>query len=110
MNLWNMTIACALRWGVASVENILYWTWLILYGKTFQVQGVHRWTTLIRARNCEEGQHVALINLFVKLWNNLVLVCNNCKRVVIKLLRTVLNVNSHIFNLNMDKGILVNGT
>ena len=25
VNLWNMTIVCALRWGVASVENILYW-------------------------------------------------------------------------------------
>ena len=40
--LWNMTIACALRWGVASLGNILYWAWLTLCGKTFQVQGVHR--------------------------------------------------------------------
>ena len=54
--------------------------------------------------NCEEGQHVALINLFVKFWNNLVPVCNNGKRVVIKLLQTVLNVISHIFNLNMVNG------
>ena len=46
---------------------------------------------------------MALINLFVILWNNLVLVCNNGKRVVIKLLWTVLNVISHIFNLNMDE-------
>ena len=53
---------------------------------------------------------MALINLFVKLWNNLVLVCKNFKRVMIKLLRTILNVISHIFNLNMDKWILVNGT
>ena len=53
---------------------------------------------------------MALINLFVKLWNNLVLVCNNGKRVVIELLRTVLNVISHIFNLNMDKWIPVKGT
>ena len=52
---------------------------------------------------------MSLINLFVKLWNNLVLVCNNGKRVVIELLRTVLNVISHIFNINMDKWILVNG-
>ena len=110
MNVWNMTIACALRWRVASIGNILYWAWLTLYGKTFQVQGVHRWMTLIRGRNCEEGQHVALINLFVKLWNNLVLVSKNGKRVVIELLRTILNVISHIFNLNMDKWILVNGT
>ena len=47
VNLWNMNIACALKWGVASVGNILYWAWLTLYGKTFQVQGVHRWTMLI---------------------------------------------------------------
>ena len=110
MNVWNMAITCALRSRVASVENIIYWAWLTLYGKTFQVQGVHRWTTLIRGCNCEEGQHVALINLFVKLWNNLVLVCNNGKRVVIELLHTVLNVISHIFNLNMDKWIPMNGS
>ena len=45
---------------------------------------------------------MALINLFVKLWNNLVPVCNNGKRVMIELLQTILNLNSHIFNLNMD--------
>ena len=53
---------------------------------------------------------MTLINLFVKFWNNLVPVCNNGKRVVIELLRTVLNVISHIFNINMDEGIPVNGT
>ena len=105
-----MTIACALRWGVASVGNIFYWAWLTLYRKTFQVQCIHLWTMLTRGRNCEEDQHVALINLFVKRWNNLVPVCNNCKRVVIELLRSVLNVILHIFNLNMDKWISVNGT
>ena len=110
VNVWNMTIACALRWGVAYEGNILYWAWLTLYGKTFQVEGVHRWTTLIRGHGCEEGQHVALINLFVKLWNNLVSVCNNGKRVVIEFLRTILNLISHIFNLNMDEWISVNGT
>ena len=46
---------------------------------------------------------MALINLVVKPWNNLVPICNNGKRVVIELLRTVLNEISHIFNLNMDK-------
>ena len=51
-----------------------------------------------------------LINLFVKLWNNLVLVCNNGKRVVIELLQTILNVISHIFNLNMDEWIPVKDT
>ena len=92
MNVWNMTIACALRWGVALIESILYWAWLTLYGKTFQMNGIHQWMALIRGHNCEEGRRVALINFFVKLWNNLILVCNNGKRVVIELLRTVLNV------------------
>ena len=64
---------------------------------------------LIGGRNCEKS-HVALINLFIKIWNNLVLVCNNGKRVVIELLWTVLNVISHILNLNMDKWIPINGT
>ena len=54
--------------------------------------GYTQWTALIRGHNCEEDQHVTLINLFVKLWNNLVPICNNGKRVVIKLLRTVSNV------------------
>ena len=53
---------------------------------------------------------MALIILFVKLWNNLVHVCNNGKRVMIELLRIVLNVIPHIFNLNMDKWIPINGT
>ena len=53
---------------------------------------------------------MVLINLFVKLWNNIVLVCNNGKRVVIELLRTILNVISYIFNLNMGKWILINRT
>ena len=44
---------------------------------------------------------MALINLFVKLWNNLVSVCNNGKRVVIKLLRTILNVISNILHVNL---------
>ena len=66
---------------------------------------MYRWTGLIRGRNCEESRTVALINLFVKPWNNLVLVCNNGKRVVIELLWTILKVISHIFNLNMDKRI-----
>ena len=65
--MWNMTIAYALRWGVALIGNILYWAWLTLYGKTFQVQDVHQWMSLIRGYNCEEGQHVALINPFCKI-------------------------------------------
>ena len=69
-----VNIACALRWGVALIEGILYCAWLTLYGTTFQVQGVHRWTGLSRGHDCEEGRYVALINPFVKsAWNKLVL-------------------------------------
>ena len=39
---------------------------------------------------------MALINLFIKFFNNLVPVCNNGKWVMVELLRTVLNVISHI--------------
>ena len=53
---------------------------------------------------------MALINLFVKLWNDLVPVCNKGKRVVIELLQTILNVLFTYFNLNMDELISVNGT
>ena len=42
---------------------------------------------------------MALIKPFVKLWNNLFLICNNGKRVVIELLRTILNVIFAYFNL-----------
>ena len=35
---------------------------------------------------------MVLINLFVKLWDKLVALCNNGKRVVIELLRIVLNL------------------
>ena len=35
---------------------------------------------------------MALINIFVKLWNNLVPVCKNDKRFMIELLRTISNV------------------
>ena len=93
-----MTIACTLRWGVASVGIILYWAWLTLYEIKFQVRDRYRWTVLIRGLNCKESRIMALINLFVKPWNNLVLVCNNVKSVVIELIRIVLKVISHIFN------------
>ena len=48
---------------------------------------------------------MALINLFVKTLEQSSSVCNNGKIVVIELLRTFLNVISHIFNLNMDEWI-----
>ena len=85
------------------------------------VQGVHRWTTLSRGRDCEEGRHVALINHFCKkcleqtsssmyLCKRIVIklildycqysrVCNNGKRVVFELLQTVLSVIFAYFQL-----------
>ena len=54
--------------------------WLTFYEKTFQVQGIHRWTTLIRGREVEESRAEAGIVLFVKICKELVLayacVCN----------------------------------
>ena len=84
--LWNMTIACALRWGVALVGSLLYWAWLTLYGKHF------------RCRIDTDGQRsfeAVIVNKadmwpcyhFVKYFEkNLILMCNICKSVVIKLL------------------------
>ena len=57
-------IACALRWGVALVRVILTRHCSPRRGTSFQVPGLHRWTTLRRGRDPEEGRHVALINLF----------------------------------------------
>ena len=34
--MWNMTIACELRWGVALVGNILYWHGSPFMGKHFK--------------------------------------------------------------------------
>ena len=70
---------------------------------------MHWWMALIRGRNYEEGQHVALINLFVKILEQSSSVCNNSKRVVIELLWIILNVISHILTY-MDKWIPINWT
>ena len=37
-------------------------------GTPFQVHGVYRETTLRRGRDCEGGRHVALSNIFVKVF------------------------------------------
>ena len=60
-------IVCALRWGVALVGIILTGHCSPRRGILFQVQGLHRWMTLRRGRDCEEGRHVALIIFFVKI-------------------------------------------
>ena len=62
----SVSIGCALRWGVASIEVISTGRWLTLYEKIFLVRNRHRWTNLIRDRNYEESRRVAFNNLFVK--------------------------------------------
>ena len=46
--LLNVSIACALRWGVASVGILLYWAWLTLYRKNISGAGKGRWAALIQ--------------------------------------------------------------
>ena len=64
--LGDMTIACALRWGVASVGVYSIGHCSPHRGTPFQVQGVCRETTLTRGRHCEEIRVVALVLTFVK--------------------------------------------
>ena len=54
-------IACALRWGVALVEDYHYWALLTPRGTPFQVQVRCRRLTHIRDRTYEESRIVALI-------------------------------------------------
>ena len=46
-----VTIACALRWGVALVGDYHYWALLTPSRDTFQVQDSYQWTTLLRGRD-----------------------------------------------------------
>ena len=82
-----MTIACALRWGVASVG-----VYSIRYcsprrGTPFQVQGVFKETVLTQGHHCEESRAVALVLTFVKyIITNCFDICFCLKSIVIKLL------------------------
>ena len=78
--LWNMTIACALRWGVASVGFYSTRRSSPFMGPPFQVQGVHRCTALTRGRSYEESQVVVCIHFCKDVWNKLVLACILCKK------------------------------
>ena len=85
-----MTIACALRWGVASIGVYSTGHFSLRRGTPFQVQGVCRETTLTRGRHYEESQVVALVLTFVKyIRTNCFDICFCVKSVVIKLLRTM---------------------
>ena len=73
------------------------------------MQGIHRWTALVRGREVEESRLVVGIVLLVKLWKELVLACACvCNRVVIKL--TVICFENNInFLLNVAEWIPFNG-
>ena len=85
-----MTIACALRWGVASIGVYFTGHCSPHHGTPFQVQGVCRETALTRGRHCEESRVVALVLTFVKyIRKNCFDICFCVKSIVIKLLRTM---------------------
>ena len=46
----------------------------------------------------QEDRHVALLPFCKIFWNNLVLMCNICKSVVIKLLEIVSNIILYVLN------------
>ena len=85
-----MTIACVLRWKVASVGVYSTRNCSPHRGTPFQVQGVCKEMALTRDCHCEESRVVALVLTFVKY------IRTNCfdiyfcvKSIVIKLLRTM---------------------
>ena len=85
-----MTIACALRWGVASIGVYSIGNYSPRHGTPFQVQGVCRETTLTRGCHCEESRVVAFVFAFVKyIRTNCFDICFYVKSIVIKLLRTM---------------------
>ena len=86
----DMTIACALRWGVASVGVYSIGNCLRRRGTPFQVQGVCRETTLTQGHHCEESRVVVLVLTFVKYIRiNCFYICFCVKSSVIKLLKTM---------------------
>ena len=63
--MWKVNIACALRWGIASVGITLLSMAHLIRGKTFQVRDLRWWTILIQGRKGEESRCVAFIITFV---------------------------------------------
>ena len=55
-------------WGVAIIGEFSTRHCLPRRGTPFQVQGVYGETTLLRDRDCEGGRHVALSNIFLKVF------------------------------------------
>ena len=85
-----MTIASALRWGVAFVGVYSNWHCSPRRETPFQVQGVCREMVLTRGRHYKESRVVALVLTFVKyIRTNYFDICFCVKSIVIKLLRTM---------------------
>ena len=85
-----MTIACALRWGGASVGVYSIGNCSRRHGTPFQVQGVCRETTLTQGYHCEESRVVVLVLTFVKYIRiNCFYICFCVKSSVIKLLKAM---------------------
>ena len=86
----DMIIACALKWGVASVGVYSTGYCSPHCGTPVQVQGVCSETTLTQDRHCEESRVVALVLTFVKYIRTKCFdICFCVKSIVIKLLRTI---------------------
>ena len=73
--IWNikldvlcMSLHVHFRWGVALVGEFSIRHCLPCCGNPFQVHGVYRQTTHLRGRDYEGGRHVALSNIFVKVF------------------------------------------
>ena len=70
----DMTIACALRWGVASVGVYSTGHYSPRRGTPFHVQGVCTETTLTRGRHCEESRVMAFVLTFVNILEQTILI------------------------------------
>ena len=87
----DRTIACAVRWGVASIGVYSIGHFSPRRGTPFQVQGVCKETTLTQDRHCKKSRVMVLVFTFVKYIRiNCFDICFFVKSIVIKLLRTMI--------------------
>ena len=85
-----MTIACALRWGLAYVGVYFTKHCSPCHRTHIQVQGVCRKAMFTRGRHCEESWVMALVLTFVKyIRTNYFDIYFCVKSIIIKLLRTM---------------------
>ena len=87
----DMTIACALRWAIASIGVYSTGHCSPHHRTPFQVQGMCKETKLTRGHHCEESHVVALVLTFVKYIRTKCFdICFCVKSTLIKLLRTMI--------------------